>query len=95
MLRTAIDTRFAGLIFSLARLVFQHMPCVPTDALITGVLLFLDAILDLFLQSKMRAYLPSPGSATNGKVWPEWLRVPQVGSMLFFLACTRRVVPRL
>lgn len=28
-------------------------------------------------ESKFRAYLPSPGSPTNGKVWPDLLRVPQ------------------
>ncbi|CAM9275156.1 unnamed protein product [Laminaria digitata] len=27
--------------------------------------------------STFRAYLPSPGSPTNGKVWPLWLRVPE------------------
>ena len=25
-----------------------------------------------------KAYLPAEGSATNGKVWPTWLGVPEV-----------------
>lgn len=29
-------------------------------------------------QEKFDAYLPSPGSPTNGKVWASWLRVPEV-----------------
>ncbi|CAN0226079.1 unnamed protein product, partial [Ascophyllum nodosum] len=26
---------------------------------------------------KFRAYLPSPGAVTNGKVWADWLRIPE------------------
>ncbi|CAN0355555.1 unnamed protein product, partial [Ectocarpus sp. 12 AP-2014] len=28
-------------------------------------------------ESKFRAFLPGAGSLTNGKMWPEWLNVPQ------------------
>ncbi|CAM9397410.1 unnamed protein product [Ectocarpus sp. 6 AP-2014] len=28
-------------------------------------------------ESKFRAFLPGAGSMTNGKMWPEWLNVPQ------------------